>query len=95
MTARSIRPAGIALFVSVLIGFTQPGLAADPDYCGQYASKAVQAQLRNIQYRCGFTGRRWSTDYNDHFGWCFRTRWVSADVEERARRRLLGSCRDY
>jgi hypothetical protein len=66
MTARSIG-LGVALSAFVLIGFGQHAFAAGPEYCQRYASNAVQAQLRNIQYRCGFTGRAWSTDYGDHF----------------------------
>jgi len=93
MPGRSIGPR-LGLFSLVLAGLGQPGFAADPDYCQRYASNAVHAQLRNIQYRCGFGGRRWSTDYGDHFRWCVGARWVSADSEERARRRLLRSCRD-
>jgi hypothetical protein len=53
----------------------------------------VQAQLSNIHYRCGFTGRRWSTDYRDHFGWCAQAPWEAADRGESVRRRLLRDCR--
>lgn len=77
----------------VLVGLCQPSFAAGPEYCHRYASNAVQAQLRNIDYRCGFTGRRWSTDYRDHFGWCVRAPWYAADQEERARRHSLRTCR--
>jgi hypothetical protein len=94
MTARSIG-LGVALSAFVLIGFGQQAFAAGPEYCQRYASNAVQAQLRNIQYRCGFTGRAWSTDYGDHFGWCVRAPWAAAEHEERVRRRLLRACRGY
>lgn len=94
MTARSIGP-GVALFAFVLTGSGQPGFAADPGYCAQYASKAVRAQLGNIQSYCGFTGGAWHTDYHRHFGWCVQAPWVAADREERVRRRLLRSCRGY
>jgi hypothetical protein len=87
MTIRS------ALCAFVLMGFCQPSLAAGPEYCHRYASKAVQAQLSNIHYRCGFNGRRWSTDYRDHFGWCAQAAWEAANREESVRRRLLRDCR--
>lgn len=92
MTVRSIGP-GVALFALVFIGSGQPGFATDRGYCSQYANKAVHAQLRNIQYRCGFTGGAWHTDYHRHFGWCVQAPWMAADREERVRRRLLLSCR--
>jgi hypothetical protein len=82
-----------ALCTVVLIIFCQPSLAAGPEYCHRYASKAVQAQLSNIHYGCAFTGRRWSTDYGDHFGWCVHAPWESADREERVRRQSLRACR--
>ena len=94
MTARSIVP-GLTLFAFVLIGFGQsasPALAAGPGYCSRYADNAVRAQLRNIRYRCGFTGRRWFTDYRDHYRWCISAPWAAADREEKERRRLLGAC---
>jgi hypothetical protein len=75
MTARP------ALCAFVLIGLCQPSFAAGPEYCNRYASKAVQAQLSNIHNRCGFTGRRRSTDNLDHFGWCAQEPWESADRE--------------
>ena len=94
MTTRSIGP-GLALFTFVLIGFGQsvsPAFAAGPAYCNRYADNAVRAQLRNIRYRCGFTGRRWSTDYRDHYRWCISAPWAAANQEEGERRRLLGAC---
>ena len=87
MTVRS------ALCAFVLIGLCQPSFAAGSEYCQRYASKAVKAELSNIENRCGFNGRRWSTDYRDHFGWCVQASWEAADREESARRRLLRDCR--
>ncbi len=88
MTARSALCAAFAL-----ISLCQPSFAADLQYCHRYASQAVRAQLSNIHYRCDFTGRRWSTDYRDHFGWCVYAPWEAADREESVRRRSLRDCR--
>ena len=87
MTARS------ALCAFVLIGLCQPSFAANPEYCHRYAGKAIRAHLNNIHYHCGFTGRRWSTDYRDHFGWCAQAPWEVAGQEESVRRLLLRECR--
>jgi hypothetical protein len=92
MTVRSVAP-GLALFAFVFIGLGQPGFAAGPGYCHRYADNAVHAQLRNIQYRCGFRGKAWTTDYNDHFRWCLSAPWAEAEHEERVRRRMLLACR--
>lgn len=92
MRARTAGP-GLMLFAFVLIGFGQPGFAASPDYCHRYANKAAHAQMRNIQYRCGFSGRAWSTDYRDHFRWCVSATWEAADREDRGRQGLVLACR--
>lgn len=83
----------LVLSAVVLVCFCQPSFAAGRDFCQRYASNAVQAQLGNIRHRCGFYGRRWSTDYGDHFGWCLRAPVDAADHEEDARRRMLRNCR--
>jgi hypothetical protein len=84
--------ARFAFCAFILVSLCQPSSASGPEYCHRYASKAVQAQLSNIHYRCGFTGRRWSTDYRDHFVWCVHAPWEFADREERLRSRSLRAC---
>jgi hypothetical protein len=92
MTARSVA-SGLALVALVLVGSGQPGFAASREYCHRYADDAVHAQLRNIQYRCGFAGKAWSTDYGDHFSWCVSAPRAAVDREERARHGLVLACR--
>lgn len=60
--------------------------------CKNYASAAVRANQQNVSNRCGYTGARWTNDYNGHYNWCLRVPQSTADQETRARSTSLGSC---
>ena len=38
--------------------------------CRRYASETQQAVARATQFKCGFSGARWSPDTEGHFRWC-------------------------
>ena len=38
--------------------------------CKKYASKAVEQNNIALQKQCGYTGPRWSSNYNGHYNWC-------------------------
>ena len=38
--------------------------------CSNYAAAAVGQEKENLSRQCGFSGGRWSADYNAHFNWC-------------------------
>ena len=59
----------------------------------QYAQKAVAQNRENIRMRCGYTGPRWSNDYNGHFNWRLTATQFAADNEARARENDLNRCR--
>jgi hypothetical protein len=61
--------------------------------CDDYARTAVSQNEQNLRRRCGFTGSRWSSDYNAHYQWCSTVPWESADLEIRAREDELRRCR--
>jgi hypothetical protein len=42
--------------------------------CRAYSDQALAAADVNEKLGCGFTGPRWSTDPNVHFGWCMGVR---------------------
>jgi hypothetical protein len=42
--------------------------------CRGYTNQALAAADVNEKLACGFTGPRWSTDPNVHFGWCMAAR---------------------
>lgn len=62
--------------------------------CNEYAETAVAQNVQNLERHCGFTGPRWSSDYNAHYQWCIKALRESADSENRAREDALRSkCR--
>lgn len=70
----------------------QPDWRVSESYCRSYAKLAVDQQKYNQRNRCGYSGRRWSTDYNGHFSWC-RSAAPSRSIRERSiRHNALLSC---
>jgi len=61
--------------------------------CDEYARIAVSQNEQNLRRRCGFTGPRWTSDYNAHYQWCLGVQWEAADSESRAREHELRQCR--
>jgi hypothetical protein len=61
-------------------------------FCEQYAEKAVQANYENGLGRCGNTGSRWSTNFDNHFDWCEAVEPSLAHAEENARSAAIESC---
>jgi hypothetical protein len=62
--------------------------------CDDYARMAVSQNEQNLRRQCGFTGSRWSSDYNAHYQWCTTVSGESTDSEIRAREDELRQCRD-
>ena len=60
--------------------------------CRHYANRAVNQNRRNQQWGCGFTGRRWSNNWNGHYNWCRRVSAAVAHREDQARVNALHSC---
>ena len=66
------------------------------DMCREYANTAVRQNQENLKRRCGFTGPRWSSDFQGHFQWCLQVPEKMANTETRARNRALKSkCRGH
>ena len=42
--------------------------------CRAYARAAVELAAENSKLKCGFTGPRWGSDAQGHFGWCMALR---------------------
>ncbi|NJM34121.1 MAG: hypothetical protein HC850_04720 [Rhodomicrobium sp.] len=51
---------------------------SNDSFCRNYATESVEMQSLNLEYNCGYTGLRWHTWWEVHFGWC-------RDWAERAR----------
>lgn len=66
---------------------------ADPK-CAQYALMARQQATANIERGCGFSGERWSVEFNPHFAWCEAASTTDADLtrETKVRTDALAKC---
>lgn len=66
--------------------------AGSQQRCERYANTAISQQNENLQRNCGFTGNRWSPDFNFHYRWCTQVPPSSAEAETMARGRELQKC---
>ncbi len=82
----------IAIFLCAVLWFLQIPSASAASGCEQYAQNAVGENQQNLANKCGFTGPRWSPDYQSHFRWCVGARQDSVNREADARRNDLGNC---
>lgn len=62
------------------------------DYCGNYAQKAVEYSKSNANFKCGYTGNRWSDNLNLHYDWCMKASDANTKYEENERKKLLDIC---
>ncbi|HOW54066.1 MAG TPA: hypothetical protein PLR60_05355, partial [Syntrophorhabdaceae bacterium] len=60
--------------------------------CQQYASTAVSQNQENLRRNCGFTGGRWTNEYQGHYNWCLAVQQSVADAETNARANDLRQC---
>lgn len=65
---------------------------AQTSNCQSYAKKAVAQQQQNLHYRCGFQGKRWSTNLNGQQQWCKSVAPNIAQLENKRREESLKSC---
>lgn len=71
-------------------GIVRPETKAD--YCNNYALKAVEAYLNNINWKCGYGGARWHDNYKVHYDWCMKVPQSAADSEMKERQDSLDQC---
>src|SRR5262245_10273421 len=62
--------------------------------CEVYARIAIVQVDANRKFRCGFTGRRWTSDAMAHFRWCRFVPRSNIRDEQRARAQELQECFD-
>jgi len=60
--------------------------------CKNYAATAVQQNQSNIDWKCGYSGPRWSSNYQAHYNWCMKVSKLAADFESAERKKLLSKC---
>ncbi len=86
----------IAAFVA-LATLSVPALAADPQFCANYARDAVHEVNVNMAIPGCFKGfnPRWNRDYGVHYGWCLGASYDAANAEREYRRARLSECRAH
>ncbi|CAA6811965.1 MAG: Unknown protein [uncultured Thiotrichaceae bacterium] len=65
---------------------------ADKNYCQHYATTATDQNKKNIDNNCGYSGARWSSDYNGQYQWCLTVKNTITQHENSERKKLLKSC---
>ena len=66
---------------------------ADEDRCVAYAERAVGQYRESHSLGCGYSGGRWSNDYQGHYDWCLGATQQATDNEDKARMDGLEACR--
>jgi len=69
-----------------------PSLTAVQKRCDVYARLAIAQNEANRASNCGFTGGRWDSRYDIHYGWCASVPSATAQMESQERLRLLNQC---
>jgi hypothetical protein len=80
----------IATFIAVTAG---SAFAQSPGFCNEYANQAVISATQNRDMGCGFSGRRWTFNYQEHFGWCMSANPQDAMNERITRKHMIQACR--
>jgi len=85
---RTVLSVGLLYVISAL----QISTAYGASRCEQYAQNAVAEHQQNLQNQCGFTGPRWSSDFQGHYGWCLAVSSADAQRETAERNNELMRC---
>jgi hypothetical protein len=60
--------------------------------CKSYAFNASSSQVSNLSGRCGYSGRRWLDNDDEHLRWCLQAPEAAVTSEAGIRFALLGVC---
>jgi hypothetical protein len=85
----ALRLAGAAIFI---LSAPAGASAKEQLNCQAYAAVAVTQHEQNVQMKCGFSGGRWSGDFNAHFTWCQGATMAKLTAEDAARKQALAQC---
>ncbi len=61
-------------------------------FCDNYARNAVAQNQQNLARRCGYSGPRWQSNFNNHYNGCLRLSTNAANSEQRQRVTDLNRC---
>ncbi len=76
-----------------ILAIAGSAVAESPGYCHDYAAQAVREAGENLAHSCGYSGRRWTVNYREHFEWCLGAARDVTIGERVARRDGLFACR--
>ena len=68
------------------------GNGGKPDFCANYARKAVVSANQNLSQGCNLTGPRWTTEFQAHYSWCMRGQRDASEAETGSRGAELARC---
>ena len=60
--------------------------------CNSYAETAVEQAHTADKRDCGYSGRRWSQKYRDHYQWCLKVSPLDRRAENETREQALNRC---
>ena len=72
--------------------YAQGGNDSRSGFADYYARTAVKQARQNLERGCGYHGERWTTDYNRHYRYGYKTRRYRAESEMDVRERMLNEC---
>lgn len=81
------------IIIILLFFSSSKTIAADEHFCTDYVLTSIEQYWRNVNQRCGFTGKRWNADYKGQYHWCLSSHQWIAENEIREREALLQTCR--
>jgi len=82
----------LALVTGSALPLAGSAAADSPAYCNEYANQAVISATQNASFHCGFTGNRWSFNYQEHYGWCLTAAHSQTLSERLIRKNAIVSC---
>lgn len=71
---------------------TQQALSSNHLNCSAYAAAAMAQNDQNKMQQCGYTGKRWSSNFQGHLNWCNSVQMADLTSEDAARKKMLQVC---
>ncbi len=87
-----IRTVKAIIIITALVVFSSASATSNSSFCRSYASTAVSQNNQNVNRGCGYSGNRWTNNYDGHYNWCMGVNRSTANSETNARRQGLNQC---
>jgi len=80
------------IIIAGLLASAGSALAQSLGFCNDYANQAVISAVQNHDMSCGYSGLRWTANYQAHFSWCMSANPGHVMSERYARKHMLHAC---